>query len=327
MHFEGFCGNTQTKKTLSGLFDRGRIPHAILIDGPDGCGKKTLARIIAAAAVCEKDGEKPCGECRQCKNTLLGIHPDIKLYEGEGDTNTIKIDVIRDIRLDAYVLPNDSARKVFIIANAENMTEMAQNALLKVLEEPPTSVMFILTCDSRVHLLETVRSRTQCITVNEVSEKEAADALLKACRDITPDEALRAARISGGNIGKAKIMLGEGFGAISEFISAFVKAWCSQNLYNFLAFSGTLSKDKELFASLLDILPVLIRDALAIRNDGVKTLSGFDSEAKLLSNAATLKKLTEAQNAVFEAQQAAKRYANYTLNLTALFSKLWRCIH
>lgn len=327
MRFEGFCGNTQTKKTLSGLFDRGRIPHAVLIDGPDGCGKKTLARIIAAAAVCESDGEKPCGQCRQCKNALLGIHPDIKLIEGDGDTGSIKIAAARQIRADAYVLPNDGPRKVFIIANAENMVEPAQNALLKVLEEPPKSVMFILTCDSRSNMLATVRSRMQCINVSEVSIQEAADTLIKICKDITPDEAARAAGISGGNIGKAKTILGEGFTVVSDFISSFVKAWCSQNLYNFLLFSGTLSKDKELFAAFLDILPVLIRDSIAIRSEGVKTLSGFDSEAKLLSSFATLKKLSDAQNIVYDAQQAAKRYANFSLNTTLLFSKLWRCIH
>ena len=209
------------------MFDTRRIPHAILIDGPHGAGKKSLARIISAAAVCESQGELPCGECRQCKNALGGTHPDISLFTGTGTgSRSFGVDAVRKIRLDAFVSPNDAARKVYILANIQDMTEQAQNALLKILEEPPASVLFILTCDSRSHILETVRSRAQVITAGAITENEAVRALEAQCNGISGEEALRAARVSGGIVGRAKLMLDEGFAEISDFTSAFTKALC-----------------------------------------------------------------------------------------------------
>lgn len=326
MRFEGFYGNDRTKEILSGMFDSRRIPHAILIDGPQGAGKKTLARIIAAAAVCVSQDEIPCGVCRQCKNALAGVHPDIRLYEGTSP-RSFGVDLVRQIRDDAYVAPNDAARKVYILANAQNMTEQAQNALLKILEEPPASVLFILTCDSRSHVLETVRSRAQAISVGAVPEAEAARALTQQCEGISSDDAVRAARISGGIIGRAKLMLDEGFAEISAFVSDFTKALCSTDLYAFLSLSGKLEKDGGLFTLFLDLLPALFRDAIALRSSGKADLSGFDNEARILSRAVTAKKLYKAELLALESQKAAVQNANLTLHVTTLFSCLWNVMH
>lgn len=324
MRFDGFYGNERAKEILSGMFDAHRIPHAILIDGPRGCGKKALARILAAAAVCESDSELPCSDCRQCQNAFNCTHPDIVLYEGSG-SRSLGVDTVRKIRLDAYVNPNDAPRKVYILADAQDMTEQAQNALLKILEEPPSYVLFILTADSRSHILETVRSRSQTISIGAVCEDDAVKALVT--EGISREDALRAARISGGIVGRAKIMLGEGFSEISKFTADFTKALCSTNLYNFLCLSGRLEKDGELFASFLELLPALFRDSISVRNGGRASLSGFTDEALLLSRSAPVKKIFNAQNTALDSQKAADRYANLTLHLTALFSRLWRDLH
>lgn len=326
MRFQGFYGNDRTKEILSGMFDTRRIPHAILIDGPKGAGKKTLARIIAAAAVCQSQGELPCGTCRQCSNALNDIHPDITVFEGSS-LRSFGVDLVRKIRADAFVAPNDAARKVYILANIQNMTEQAQNALLKILEEPPSSVLFILTCDSRSHVLETVRSRAQSISVGAVSEADAARALNEQCEGINSDKAARAARISGGIIGRAKLMLDEGFSEISAFTSNFAKALCSTDLYAFLSLSGKLEKDGGLFTSFLDLLPALFRDAISVRSQGKADLSGFDNEARLLSRAVTAKKLYKAELTALESQKAAGQNANLTLHVTTLFSHLWNVMH
>ncbi|CDZ23991.1 DNA polymerase III subunit gamma and tau [[Clostridium] cellulosi] len=325
MRFNGFYGNNRTKTILSGMFDNRRIPNAILIDGPRGAGKKTLAGILAAAAVCQSDGEVPCGVCRQCRNAFAHAHPDIKLYGADGSTRTIGVDIVRQIRLDAYVKPNDASRKVYIIADAQNMTEQAQNALLKILEEPPIYVLFILTCDLRSHMLETIRSRSQMVSVGTVTDEEAVLAL--ASDGITREDALRAAHISGGNIGRAKIMLSGGFSEISDFMSAFTKALCSTDLYSFIRLSGRLEKDSDLFNAFLELLPALFRDAISVRNGGKATLSGFDAEAAAISRSAPLKKIFNALNTALDSQKAADMYANVTLHVTALFSQLWRNFH
>jgi DNA polymerase III subunit delta' len=326
MRFEGFYGNVQAKEILSGLFDSRRIPHAVLIDGPHGSGKKHLARIIAAAAVCQSQSDLPCGVCRQCKNALSDIHPDIVTYAGTG-SRSFGVDIVRKIRLDAYVSPSDAEHKVYILAGIESMTEQAQNALLKVLEEPPASVLFILTCDSRSHVLDTVRSRTLQISLGSLPEAEAALALEEQCEGISSDEALRAARISGGIVGRAKLILDAGFSEISEFAAAFTKAICTTDLYGFISLSGRLEKDGGLFTSFLDLLPALLRDAVSVRNGGTASLSGFDDEARTLSRSFAVNKLYNALLTALESQKSAERNANLTLQLTALFSQLWRDMH
>lgn len=325
MRFNGFYGNPQAKITLSGIFDSRRIPHAILIEGAEGSGKKTLAKIIAVAAVCESKGELPCGECRQCRNAFSGNHPDITVNFAEG-AKSFGVDAVRKIRLDAYVSPNDAIRKVYILADVQNMTEQAQNALLKILEEPPSFVLFILTCDSRAHVLETVRSRAQIISLGPVPEKETAAALSEQC-DVTGDNALRAARLCGGIIGRAKLMLEEGFSEISDFVNQFAKAFCGSDLYNFLSLSGKLEKNRGLYTSFLDTLPALLRDAIAIKNGGGVKLSGCEEEAMLLARSVTTQRLYKAQLTALEMREAADRNANLTLLVTTLFSRLWQDLH
>lgn len=324
MRFDGFYGNETAKKILSGIFDSRHIPNAILIEGPRGAGKKTLARILSAAAVCGSGSEIPCGKCRQCSNALAGVHPDITFFDC-GTSRSFGVDSVRKIRLDAFVFPNDASRKVYILADAQGMTDQAQNALLKIIEEPPDYVLFILTSDSGSNILETVRSRSQIISVGPVDEARAADALTSD--SVTREDALRAVRISGGIIGKAKIILDEGFDEISAFISEFTASLCSADMYSFIRLSGQLEKSSGLFTSFIELLPSFFRDAILLKNGGGSATSGFYDETMAISRRTTAKRIFGALNTALESQKAAERYANKTLHLTYLFSQLWQDFH
>lgn len=343
MRFDGFFGNESAKAVLSGLFDSRRIPHAILIDGPRGAGKRTLARIVAAAAVCEKsagptggplsgigetasDAVLPCGVCRQCVNALGGTHPDITVAGASGG-RAFGVDAVRRLRLDAYVSPSDAARKVYILTDTEDMTEQAQNALLKILEEPPEGVLFILTCDTRAHVLETVHSRAQPVSVGAIGEEDAARALKAQCEGVSDEDARRAARISDGIVGRGKLMLDAGFGEIAAFAADFARAVSGTDFYAFLSLSARLEKDGGLYTAFCDLLPALLRDAIAVKNGGRAALSGLEAEASALSRAFGVKKLYKALLSSLEAAEAAARYANLTLALTYLFSRLWGDLH
>lgn len=148
---------------ISGL--ERRAAHATLITGGTGAERKAFADRLAAARVCSGEGDKPCGECRHCMKSLSGIHPDITYIRAE--KQRILVDEARAMRSEAYVLPGEAEMRVFIIENAETMNDKAQNAVLKILEEPPPHSAFILTAASTSGILPTVLSRCAAVRLGE----------------------------------------------------------------------------------------------------------------------------------------------------------------
>lgn len=328
MRFPEFLGNENTKELLSGIFDSGRIPHAILIDGPEGAGKRTLARILAAAAVCEPSGEaiKPCGKCRHCINAFKGTHPDILTYSGGTSSQSFKVETARKIRLSTIVPPNEAERKVYILENAHNMTEAAQNALLKVLEEPPRFILFIITCNGRSRILETLRSRAQSVTVGPVAEDDAATAVVHKRPGIPFEQALESVRISGGIIGAALSLLDADNGD-SGFIHKFSSALLAHNIYDFLKLSGELEKDTALFQAFTTRLPLLLRDAAAVKSGLEPRMSGYPTEAKQIAKSSGLVEIYSGLELSKRSGLSFEGHANRTLHITWLFSDLWNIFH
>ena len=217
-----FLGNSEIKETLKSIISSGRFPHAFIIEGAEGSGRHTLAKIIAASAVCEADtSDKPCGKCRTCELVEKNGHCDVLTYAPDGAT--FKVDTVREIRDNAYVMPIESKRKINILSDCDKMNEPAQNAFLKVLEEPPEFMIFILICQNASSLLPTVRSRCVTLSVSNPDITEAKNYITlktgKPESDI--DEALES---SHGNVGKAlEILSGEAaksVGAAKEFLKA-----------------------------------------------------------------------------------------------------------
>ena len=167
---------------LSGICEADRLPHACLISAPSREAALREARRLAAAAVCDGEGAKPCGRCRDCRKVEAGIHPDVitvtRLTDDKGKKKqAITVDQIRALSADAIVLPNEAARKVYIIDEAETMNPSAQNAALKLLEEPPANAVFLLCTVNPLLLLPTIRSRCAQIGVTGEEREPAEDAV------------------------------------------------------------------------------------------------------------------------------------------------------
>ena len=140
------------------------LSHAYLITGGSGDSRAELARRLTAAYLCGGD-RPPCGQCRDCRKAAAGTHPDVSLTAPAPDRREIAVDQIRALRADAYVRPNQGARKVYVIDPADAMNPAAQNALLKVLEEGPAYAAFLLVSDRPGKLLDTVRSRCELLSL------------------------------------------------------------------------------------------------------------------------------------------------------------------
>jgi hypothetical protein len=118
-----------------------------------------FAKKLAAMALCRGEMPRPCGTCRDCVKLAHGVHPDLAVVAGGEKAKSFHMDTVREIRQDAQFKPSEADCRVFLLQNAQNMTVQAQNALLKIIEEPPNGVYFILTCENRAVLLATLLSR------------------------------------------------------------------------------------------------------------------------------------------------------------------------
>ncbi len=165
------------------LDEQERIPHACLICAPREALALEKAKELAMAAVCTGVGKRPCGVCRDCRKAQAGVHPDVitvsRLTDEKGkQKQNISVDQIRALAADAIVLPNEAQRKVYILDEAETMNAAAQNAALKLLEEPPAGAVFLLCTTRPMQLLETVRSRCAAVKLSgeeeETAEEDAA---------------------------------------------------------------------------------------------------------------------------------------------------------
>ena len=147
-YFTDILGNEDAKSRLFKAITRGTLPHAHIIVGPVGSGKKTMAKAIAAAVNCANiDSDEhslPCGVCNNCRRIKEDIFPDIKFLGKSNGKATIGVEDTREFREDMFLSATEAAHKFYVIENAESLTSAAQNALLKVLEEPPKNVHIIL---------------------------------------------------------------------------------------------------------------------------------------------------------------------------------------
>ena len=181
---------------LCAMLESDTLPHAILLEGASEACRRDAAIALARALLCEGSGDRDQGsggyemnlfgdapeastltpdacQCPHCKKSAQGVHPDLFVLEGGGGARSFHIDAVRSMRQSAYVLPNEAACKVYVLLGADTMTTEAQNALLKLLEEPPDYVRILLTAPNRRQLLPTVISRATALSLGALSNENA----------------------------------------------------------------------------------------------------------------------------------------------------------
>ena len=206
MGFEGLLGNQQLKDNLIHSISRGKLSHFYLICGPEGSGKHTLARLLSAAAVCQGDN-KPCLSCRACRKVMADTHPDV-ITVTDPDHKTVPVKLVRQIRDNMFIRPNEADRKLYLFPQELGLE--GYNALLKVLEEPPSYGIFLLMTDNPEKILPTVRSRCTELKLRALPEDILHQALLARFPQADSQTLQAVTEQSGGYLGQALALLSEG---------------------------------------------------------------------------------------------------------------------
>jgi DNA polymerase-3 subunit delta' len=262
-------GNGRVWNIVSAMISNQKIPHAIIIEGDIGLGKKTLAKFLAKACLCAE--KLPCLSCKSCHLIDVGTHPDCQIIEPE--KNAIKVDEIRNLRLEAFMSPLFSDGRVFIINDAHTMNTNAQNALLKVLEEPPKNVTFILLAKSGSMLLETIRSRCVSLTLAPVPLEEEGAELISKERSISFDEAYKLLIRTDGNIGQAINFSENDSNSYSSVAQEILNLSVNNERLKILLMLQPYSKDRTAIFEIVSELKNII--SKEFKKKAVKEISSF----------------------------------------------------
>lgn len=299
MGFGALLGNERLKKNLTQSLAKGHISHCYLISGPEGTGKHTLARLLASAILCQGK-DKPCGICTPCRKVLDGNHPDYIIVD-DPEKKTVPVELIRQARADMFIQPNESDHKIYQFPRAQDMGLPGQNALLKVLEEPPAYGVFLLLTDNPDKLLPTVRSRCTELKMQALPP----EVLLKQLREDFPkasQEDIEAAMArSGGFLGQARTLLAQG-AEVPPQTEQFVEAFSRRDALLLIQTLVPMEKWKR------DALTEILEQWLELMEGALMSRSGVGAVSALSRELAQRRTATELYGGV----TALKKALDYT---------------
>jgi DNA polymerase-3 subunit delta' len=327
--FDRILGQRKALDLLERMLDHGRLPHALLFQGPEGVGKGTVARSFAAALLCDNPEPQACGACPACRLVDAGAHPDFLLVErlprkppSRELRHYVIVDQIRQVSRLASMSPRQGPRRVFVLDPADRMNLEAQNALLKTLEEPPGQAVLILVAARPRLLLPTVRSRTFNVGFGPLRPSDLADALRRLGFDA--EEAVVRAALSAGCPGLALDLdletLLEWRGDVLEALESLTRSpAAAADLPSFAAHLA--GKNEVRLRGSLDLIEALLRDA-AVASAGAEhsTLAHTDIAAKLerIGNDLGPRRAAE----IIEALERLRHDLRFNLNRTLVVESL-----
>lgn len=320
MPFSEVYGHARPLGLLARALGRGTLPPSLLFCGPDGVGKRLVARAVAQALNClASDGPEACGRCVACRRIAAGKHPDV-LVEEPSENGEILIEPVRALVTAAAYRPFEGRRRVIVIDDAETLRDDSQDALLKSLEEPGPSSVFILVTSKPDTLLPTVRSRCARVIFGRLSADEIARALVERHHH-TPEEAHAIAASADGSLGRALAVGSEGYlearaAALAALRTASAGASPKARLQaaaGLLAGKATAAAEREALGARVTALGSLLRDiALLSQGGGTGQLANGDLAAEIgdMAPAFDLDRVLRGHAAADRALAAIDRNAN-----------------
>ena len=263
--FFDVLGHEQTIAHMKSAIEANKVSHAYLLAGEKGSGKKMLAGIFARTLQCEAHGSEPCGKCHSCIQAESGNQPDI-IYVTHEKPGSISVDDIRgQVNGDIQIKPYSSPYKIYIIDEAEKLTQQAQNALLKTIEEPPAYAVILLLTTNVNALLPTILSRCVVLNMKPVADDLIRKYLMQELH--VPDyKAEVCVAFSRGNIGKAKALASsEDFDNVKAEALSLLKYIKDMELTEIISAIKKITEYKFDVGDYLDIFAIWYRDILLFK--------------------------------------------------------------
>ena len=341
--FDKLIGNNPIKESLRRLIKKDHVPHSVLFVGRNGTGKKQFALELARAFVCSAPNEnEPCGKCSSCaragnfklptsgkkedyERVQFSEHPDVGIVIP--NKQTIYINAIRNLELEANFRPYEAKARVFVVDEAEKMNPQASNALLKTLEEPSDTTYIFLITSRPASLLPTIRSRCQMIRFAPIDENEIKSFLFSK-HNIPTDDSKLIANLARGSVGDALNIDLESFLKRRKKMIEVLECLIQQNHHSILLKTTEElidAKNKDNYLDNLNLLQTLIRDLWTLsRNPIADNLVNIDLK-RPLTDLASIAKDSDLQSWIVEIENL-KKNLNFNLNrkiaTDALFMKM-----
>ena len=315
--FKDIIGQEHIKEHLQNAISQKKIAHAYIIQGERFSGKEFITKVFAAALQCEKQGTEPCGECRSCKQVQSGNQPDI-IYVRHEKPNSIGVEDVRSqVNGDIAIMPYSSPYKIYIINEGEMLTDQAQNALLKTLEEPPAYAVLIILTTNLEALLPTILSRCVVLHMKPVRDELVKEYLKKELMipDYKADICVAFAR---GNIGRAKqLATSEDFENIRNEALSLVKNIRNMELHEVMAAVRKIGEYHQMnINEYLDVISIWYRDVLLFKATNDTNHLIFREEIQYIRKAADKSAYEGIENILKALENAKSRlHANVNFDL------------
>ena len=310
MYFEKIKGQNFAKKYLTNSIKSNMVSHAYMFEGPNGIGKNTMARELAAILL----------EMENLFNS-----PDY--IEIKPDGNSIKIAQIRKLQSDILVKPYKSY-KIYVIDEAQKMTVEAQNALLKTLEEPPKYAIIILITDNKESLLDTIKSRCEIIKFTPIPMQEVASYL--TMNGIDSKRASLLANFSRGSMKKAiELSESEEFHLMREEVQKYVETFLNGNLIEIMDIQSNIEKYKDQITNVLDLLINYFRDIMMVKeNVDNSMIINLDRLifVKNMSNKTTYSQLSKIIDIIEETKNKLRSNCNFNISIQVMTLNIYEVI-
>ena len=329
MNFSQLYGHETVKRSLELSISQDRISNAYVFEGIEGVGKKLCAKIFSQALVCESKEDVPCGKCSLCIQAQAMTLPDIIYLKKDKDKASIGVENVRQqIIAEAYLKPRNAGRKVFVIEEGDLLSVEAQNALLKVLEEPPYYVTFIICVTSKEKLLSTVLSRSQTVTFFPLSCDTVAQYLADR-GDVAPDDIQLISKLSMGSIGTAISLCADNTkkDRMDKSITALINL--KKNALRIREMVDFLTEEKENITEIIGYLTTFLRDCVLVKTDLSENVvfSQKVSDMQVFSQDLSKKKLISAFDKLNDLKVKLKQNLNFNATVSETVMRIWEDFH